>query len=803
MSASPPDEIPMPNSEPEQQTTEPIIEQLEVTAESGTLAAIEDKIQPHAQTLPLDRRAGCWWAYLLALVIALPGAFLIPSSAAAGLLMIGVAVSLAVAAQDAELRPRDFADFLRKTLDFMRGSPTLFDAQRERIAMTFTLIATVLMVLSAVGFRPSNRNPDLSDAVVLMLLGGGALLIAVIAARPVNDITEPAENPLIPQRSNWPVTALGVVLLLAVAEINAHVLEDFARSVGIDFRWRVSFHIQALLFYSGIAFVVWGLAGAPRVQLRRPELNQYQKIEYALLGAIFLLALAVRAFGLDTTLRVSIDEAVAIPGIFHMWNQTDVGLVAPPSAYQTTLVFSHWQSILVAIFGQTLTGLRITSAFTGALTVLALYMLARALFDRPTALLAALLLATFPPHMHFSRIGLLHIADPLFGTLAFGFAVRAIKHNRRLDWALAGAMLGLTHYFFEAGRLFFTPLLVIWVALMVLTLRRNLRWQWQGLVVLALAFLFTAMPAYYTLFAQDKTGTARLEESGLSTEFWQTRLADGLTQKEVAEILHRLSFPFQVYVHQPEIGVFYGGDQALVLEYLVPLFLLGCFYLLWRWRTIGMIAILWILATAGVNALLRDSAVHARWVVVYPAIALVMAVALRYVLPMLIPKTYRVLAAAPIIALVGVIAVAQVAYYYGPHLALLNVQARESKPYRDALDAALRAVEQLPENTEIVIVSSPIADANVPKAFLGFMLKNPFSMTLRTFDPGELTPDFFDSLSPDKNVAFFIEPDDPATLERIQARYQLLPPQASPYNIPVGKEFTLYFAPVGSKLDAS
>jgi hypothetical protein len=302
------------------------------------------------------------------------------------------------------------------------------------------------------------------------------------------------------------------------------------------------------------------------------------------------------------------------------------------------------------------------------------------------------------------------------------------------------------------------------------------------------------MPTYFTLFVQERTGTARLEESGLSMEFWTTRLEDGVSQQEISEIWHRVTFPLQVYVHQPEIAVFYGGQQALVLEYLVPLFLLGCFYLLWRARTPGMIVILWILLTAGANALLRDSAIYARWVVVYPAIALVMAVSLRYVLPMLVPKSYRMLSAAPMVVLAVVIAAANVAYYFGPHLELLNAQVRQSNPGRDTLDVVLRSVASLPGNTEIVIIGSPIADANVPKAFLGFMLEDPSSMTLRTLDASEITDEFFDTLPPERNVAFFIEPDDFATLERVQTRYRLQPPKGSPYDIPDNEEFMLYFA---------
>jgi len=750
--------------------------------------ASADDQQEATESAPRKRRTGYWWIYLLVLLVGFQVAFLIPSPSAACLLVSLVLISLVVAAVDAELRPRDLAAAVQTFRNFVRGSPALSDRQRESIVIVFTVIACILMGLSALGFRPSSPN-GVADGVFLMLAGGIAVLIAVTTARPLASIAVPTDEALAPQRSNWAVTALGVFLLMIVAEING-------RALGFRFLQHISFHIQAFLFYGGVALVVWGLAGAPIPQFRLSQLTRIQKIEAALVSAIFLLALAVRAFGLDTTLRVSVDEAIGIPGIFHIWQPSGVGLVAPPSAYQTTLMFSYWQAILVHIFGRSLTGLRITSAFTGAFTVLALYLLARTLFDHPTAILAELLLATFPPHVHFSRIALLHIADPLFGTLAVAFIVRAIKYNRRIDWALAGAALGMTHYFFEAGRLFFTPLVVAWVALMILALRNHLKAQRRGLVVLALALLFTIMPAYYTLFVQGRTGTARLEDSGVSADYWTSRLAGGLTQEETGEIAYRLLFPLSVYVHQPETATyFYGGDQALVLESLVPLFLLGFFYLLWRMHPVSMVIVLWLLLGAGANALMRDEAIYARWVVAFPAVALVMAVGLRYVLPMLIPQVHQRLSVVPIAILAIVIAAAQVAYYFGPHLARLNVQVRDSG---DTLDAALRSVEFLPGNTEIVIISTPAADANVPDAFLGFLLKDPDSMRLRTPDASEIDDAFFDMLPPTRNIAFFVEPGDNETLKRIAARYWLEPPKASPYDIPADKMFILYYAPVGS-----
>jgi hypothetical protein len=43
--------------------------------------------------------------------------------------------------------------------------------------------------------------------------------------------------------------------------------------------------------------------------------------------------------------------------------------------------------------------------------------------------------------------------------------------------------------------------------------------------------------------------------------------------------------------------------------------------------------------------------------------------------------------------------------------------------------------------------------------------------------------------------AFFIAPEDTATLATLRRYFHLLPPEYSPFNIPVENQLTLYYAP--------
>ena len=89
------------------------------------------------------------------------------------------------------------------------------------------------------------------------------------------------------------------------------------------------------------------------------------------------------------------------------------------------------------------------------LTIPAVYVLGKRLFDHRTGLLAGALLMAFPPHIHFSRIALNNIVDPCFAVVGFIFLLDGFRTQSRRSYALAGVCFGLTQYFYEGGRIVF------------------------------------------------------------------------------------------------------------------------------------------------------------------------------------------------------------------------------------------------------------------------------------------------------------------------------------------------------------
>lgn len=779
--------------------SQPQIAQGQSDAVPGAEAETQQELIGSMTDVPITSSKGStrWLVYLLGLAAAVVLIFILPSPYSVLLLVALIIASLTIAARDAEVSADSptanagrFVAGAQQLFALLTGrTATSADTDSERLGRGFALAAFACMILSAIGFRPAPADTPLDTPVFFMLLGGLALGVSILLSPKDELLTAPTEWALTPVRSRWGFILLGTLLLAVVAEVSA-------RSLGYTLLSQMSNHLQFVLFALGIACLGLGFGGVRVPTLRRVAVTALPWSEILPVLGIFTIALILRLWELNTALRQSVDEALAVEGIYHAWGRS-VGLAGAPSGYISTLLYPYWQSVAVDIIGHSLLGIRAVSAVVGALTTIALYVLGRGLFNHKTGLVAAFLLATFPPHVHFSRLGLLHVGDALVGTLMLAFLVMGLKHNRRIFWALAGISLGLTQYFFEAGRLFYPPFVVGCIVALAVVVRGHLRAHWHGLVVTVICALLVAAPVYYTIFAQNLPRASRMDVSGMSTDYWRDIAKDGLTGEEIQQILFRVAFPFRAYVHQPDMAMFYGGDQPLVLMYLVPFLLLGVFYIVWRWRSPAIVVVLWIVAAALGNSLLRDSAVSARFVVVLPALALALAVGVCYALPLVWEHANRAALVLPTVALVAALGTAQVSYYFNVHIPLQTRQLRESTGY-DGMDAVLRAAH-LPANTQVYIVSNPQIDFNVARTFDTFFVTRDEEMPLMTMLPSDFTREFIAALPHDRNYAFFIAPDDTGSLNLLNEYFQLDPPQDSPFeDVPADRELTLYFAPRGA-----
>ena len=141
--------------------------------------------------------------------------------------------------------------------------------------------------------------------------------------------------------------------------------------------------------------------------------------------------------------------AIGIRDNFHYVNPfTGVPTAIWPPGYPTFLAG------LYSLFGVSVEGVKITHAFLGALTVGAVYMLGRQLFNRAAAVLAASLLAVMPGQIFFAGILWSEVLFTLLFILAL-IAIAALPNRparERLAWAAAtGLLIATAAYVRETG----------------------------------------------------------------------------------------------------------------------------------------------------------------------------------------------------------------------------------------------------------------------------------------------------------------------------------------------------------------
>lgn len=649
----------------------------------------------------------------------------------------------------------------------------------------------------------------------------------------------------------WIAAISGVLCLAALAEINGERYDIPWLMVGTN-------HVQVALLVGGSVLLTWGLARKEGMRTGRLPLSStlerglggevglitttrsnYTKQafrSYFALAMILLLAAALRTWDLENAVHFYVDETNFVEGILRLWKEPSINLLGPFNYIAAfTWIYPYMQAGSVAILGANLVGMRAVSAAFGVLTVAAVYLLTRTLFDRKTALLAAFLLAVFPPHIHFSRLGMNNIADPLFGTLALAFLTRGFKTGRPVQFALGGVMLGLTQYFYEGGRLMFPALGFMWIFIGALVWRPPSKTQdneltnrltpppnplpasqkggerrsqvpphfmerdlgrgstfrfllTQNLAITTLTVILIAAPVYYTLASWDIPFTMRLRNQGLNLGYWTDLLLSSAGEGRLALYWrNQLSPPLQHFITLPDDSQFYyGGDTALILPFMLPFFALGLAIAFRRPAAGGLLA-LWLLFTALGNSLISDNAWSARFVVSFPALAILMAVGMKSVLDtfkrIAIWRRYERYAVSLFLSILGI---AQIIYYFGPHLALYNVQIRPEA--HDQQDVIFRARDFRPGTKVYLITDDPDIYAPVPiflGQFWGLDVELVFA-TPETFAAGAI-------IWGGTDYAFFVEKDDIATLTLLHERFGLEGGEFSPYNVPPDKQYVLLY----------
>jgi 4-amino-4-deoxy-L-arabinose transferase-like glycosyltransferase len=248
-------------------------------------------------------------------------------------------------------------------------------------------------------------------------------------------------------------------------------------------------------------------------------------------------------------------------------------------------VFIYSSMLPIALLGPTEMALRLTAAFYGVATVLAVFFLGRAVMGTWAGLAAAALLAACPWHIHFSRIAFELIAFPFFVTAGVTCLVHFDRGRRTLPAAML--FLGIALYTYVPAKLF-VPLLLAGYAFVSY---RTLLARRDEVLAAAVVLLVVALPVVvFDVAHRDLTGAY----------FRRTSL---LYMNEPPLTLVATFFSNYAAFLSPDFLLFSGGDRVLrhavrnhgeLYPFFAPLLLLGLLVTLTRRDRALALPLLWV-----------------------------------------------------------------------------------------------------------------------------------------------------------------------------------------------------------------
>ena len=338
-----------------------------------------------------------------------------------------------------------------------------------------------------------------------------------------------------------------------------------------------------------------------------------------LIGLVLLLATAVGAFlrlyridslppaaGYDAA-QYGLDALQILDGARPIFLAANFG---------REVLFSYLVAAVYLLIGPGSTGIFLSSALIGVATIPAVYLAGRALWagDTTTEMilvrrwappLAALVTAVSYWHLNYSRAGLRVIWVPLFAALISAFLWHGIWGERRWSLALAGVLLGLSQYTYQAARLL--PLLVgAGFMLTYLARRRFTRRDAADLLLtFGLALLVFAPLGRFAL-TQPEVFNDRLRQTAL----WS---GAGTPSAQISAIGEQVTRALRMFFVEGDDEPLYTiPGRPSLNPFLAVFFLVGIGVAAWRWKRPSYLYLLTWLALLTAPAMIADQAATAK-----------------------------------------------------------------------------------------------------------------------------------------------------------------------------------------------
>jgi 4-amino-4-deoxy-L-arabinose transferase-like glycosyltransferase len=209
--------------------------------------------------------------------------------------------------------------------------------------------------------------------------------------------------------------------------------------------WVTSLVLFCIAFWEGSPFEPWRSARAKFSVLTRHN-HRGQRARWLLAALLGIIALgmffyfyrldAIPAEMTSDHAEKILDTYDILRGKFSVFFERNTGR-EPLQFYANALV------VLLGLAPLDMLALKIVGACAGVLTIPAVFLLAREMFDDEVSLLAAFLFAVSIFPLALARIGLRYPLSPLFVAWTLFFLLRALRRQSRNDYLIAGVLLGI------------------------------------------------------------------------------------------------------------------------------------------------------------------------------------------------------------------------------------------------------------------------------------------------------------------------------------------------------------------------
>lgn len=427
------------------------------------------------------------------------------------------------------------------------------------------------VVLALIGLHLTHAGGPPIPSIAVLLLGCAQAVSGLMVSR-AGPVARQASR-LSERCAGWLGVQPAQLLLIA----DGLILALASRAASGDAALNAS-PLATPLWLTGI---VMGCAGC-WARTPAPTAERWPRGEIALVALLTLLALIVRAWDIGSMPYVlSGDEGSAGLTAWEFRtaardNVLSLGWFSFPALYFGLL------SVSQAVFGRTAEAIRLVSALAGALTVPALYWMARQMFGRPAALAAAAWLAAFHVHVFFSRLAYNNIFDGLLFVMAAGGLWLGWQDGRRGGFLLAGLSLGLSQYFYTTSRL--TPIVItIWVILLAIH-RRPDRARTSGLAASGLAALAVFLPLGMLYASHPDQLFFTASRVSMLIPGWTSEAAAALGMTAGGLVLEQIWVTALGLTVAELQGVYYAPGAPMLISVSAVLFMAGLLICLLRIR---------------------------------------------------------------------------------------------------------------------------------------------------------------------------------------------------------------------------